>query len=211
MTPMLQIALDIIPLDEAMTLVEQVRATVDIIEIGTPFIVKEGMRPVKAIKEAFGEKLVLADVKIMDGGRAEAMYAFDAGADIVTVMSVAQDQTIKNVVKAARERGRKVMADMLACKDIAARAAELDEFGVDYICVHTAFDVQHEVASPLEELRTLVDTVKSAIPAVAGGINLSNVERAAMLRPGVIVAGGAIINAEDRAEAARLMKAGMTI
>ncbi len=31
---------------------------------------------------------------------------------------------------------------MIGVKDIAGRAKELDAFGVDYICVHTGYDLQ---------------------------------------------------------------------
>ena len=43
-----------------------------------------------------------ADLKIMDAGEHEANLAFNAGADIVTVLGVAHDETIRGVVRAAR-------------------------------------------------------------------------------------------------------------
>ena len=68
----LQVALDTLTLDECMKLLEETKGSVDIAETGTPFIIEEGMRPVKAIKEKFPEIEVLADAKIMDAGEYDA-------------------------------------------------------------------------------------------------------------------------------------------
>ena len=53
----LQIALDTLSLDECIELLEKTKGYVDIAEVGTPFIIEEGMRPVKAIKNNFPEIL----------------------------------------------------------------------------------------------------------------------------------------------------------
>jgi len=45
--------------------------------------------------------VLLADTKIVDGGEIEAADAFAAGANIVTVLGVAEDETIRGVVRAA--------------------------------------------------------------------------------------------------------------
>lgn len=201
----LQLALDMFPIEEAAALARQVGDQVDIIEVGTPFIVKEGMAAVRAICEACPGKTVLADVKIMDGGKPEATYAFEAGAGIVTVLAVAEDETIRNVVQVAKQYGRQVMADMIAVRDFEKRAVEVDSFEVDYICVHTAFDVQHTGQSPLEELKVLQSVIRNAKPAVAGGIKMETLAETVALAPEIIVVGGAISGAPDPAEAARKM------
>ena len=64
----LQIALDDITLKGALELVERVRDSIDIIEIGTPLIYLCGMEAVRAMKQRFPDKEVLADMKIMDSG-----------------------------------------------------------------------------------------------------------------------------------------------
>jgi 3-hexulose-6-phosphate synthase len=79
---------------------------------------------------------VLADLKIMDAGEHEAELAFSAGADIVTVLGVAHDETIQGVVRAARRAGggtKEVMVDLINTVDPAARAAQVAELGVDIV------------------------------------------------------------------------------
>lgn len=82
----LQAALDTLTLDECLDLLRETHGAVDVAEVGTPFVIEEGMAPVKAIKAAFPQIEVLADAKIMDAGEFEADKCFEAGADIVTVL-----------------------------------------------------------------------------------------------------------------------------
>lgn len=62
----LQLALDELTLPEAMVFMDKVVDDVDIIEVGTPFLIREGVNAIKAIKEKYPHKEVLADAKIMD-------------------------------------------------------------------------------------------------------------------------------------------------
>ncbi|MFP3490309.1 3-hexulose-6-phosphate synthase, partial [Staphylococcus sp. SIMBA_130] len=84
----------------------------------------------------------------------------------------AEDESIKGAVEEAKKQGKQILADMIAVKDIAARAKELDELGVDYICVHTGYDLQAVVKNSFEDLATIKSVVKNAKTAIAGGIKL---------------------------------------
>ena len=48
----LQLAMDVIGMEEAVRLVGTIADVIDIVEIGTPMIVKDGMLPVQAMKQA---------------------------------------------------------------------------------------------------------------------------------------------------------------
>jgi 3-hexulose-6-phosphate synthase len=202
----LQLALDMFDIPQSIEILKGLADVIDIVEIGTPMIIREGVHAVKKVKDAFPDLTVLADLKIMDGGGIEAASAFDAGADIVTVLSVAENATIKEVVKTAKKYGKQVMADMIAVRDLAARSKELDQFGLDYLCVHTAFDVQNTGKNPLDELKVLNSTVKNTKTAVAGGIKLSTLRETAGEDPEIIVVGGGISNQADKRAAAIEMK-----
>lgn len=203
----LQAALDTLTLDECITLMDEVKDYVGVIEVGTPFVIEEGMRPVRAFKERYPELEVLADCKIMDAGEYEADKAFAAGADIVTVLGVSNDLTIEGVVRSAKKYGKKVMVDMIEVKNLAERTKELDEMGVDYICVHTAFDVQSTGKDPLDELKVVNKVIKNAKSAVAGGVKLATIDAIVEEGTEIVVVGGAICNAKDRAQMAKDMKA----
>lgn len=202
----LQVALDTLSLEECIQLLEQTKGSVEIAEVGTPFIIEEGMVPVKEIHKTFPEIEVLADAKIMDAGEFEADKCFEAGASIVTVLGVSHDETIQGVVRSAKNHNGKVMVDMINVHDLATRTKEIDEMGVDYICVHTAFDVQQSDQDPLEELKIVNKVIHHAKSAVAGGVKLETIQDIVNEGAEIIVVGGAICNAKNRAKMAKDMK-----
>ena len=148
----LQIAVDIADMERVLEIAEQVHDIVDIYEVGTPVIMKEGMRPVRALKERYPDLCVLADTKIMDGGALECEDVCEAGADIVTVLALADNATIAEVAETAHRYDRKVLADLICVRDIPGRAKELADMGVDYIGVHTGVDMQKAGRTPLKDL-----------------------------------------------------------
>ena len=202
----LQLALDMVDIEGAKTILKEVNDVIDIAEVGTPFVIKEGLRAVTEIKNAYPSLKVLADLKIMDAGEHEARIGFYAGADIVTVLGVADDVTIQGVVKAARECGRQVMVDMISVADIEKRAVRIDTFGVDYICAHTAFDVQGYEDNPLEEMKLLKQVLQYAKPAIAGGIKKDTLKQIIPYKPEIVVVGGAITGRPDIRQAALEIK-----
>lgn len=203
----LQAALDTLTLNECIDLLEETEGFIDIAEVGTPFVIEEGMVPVKEFKKQFPKIEVLADVKIMDAGEYEADKCFDAGADICTVLGVSHNETIEGVIRSAKKYGKKVMVDMIAVSDLKKRTQEVDEMGVDYICVHTAFDVQKFGQDPLDDLKIVNSVIKNAKSAVAGGVKLETVDEIVNEGAEIIVVGGAICNAKDRKAYAKEIKA----
>jgi 3-hexulose-6-phosphate synthase len=208
----LQLALDLVDIPGALKVVKEVEAFIDIVEIGTPVVINEGLRAVKEMKEAFPNLKVLADLKVMDAAGYEVMKASEAGADIITILGAAEDMTIKGAVEEAKKQGKKILVDMIGIKDIAGRAKELDAFGVDYICVHTGYDLQAVGKNSFKDLATIKSVVKHAKVAVAGGIKLSTLPEVINAQPDLVIVGGGITGADDMKAAAsemqRLIKQG---
>lgn len=202
----LQLALDFITMQEAKDLLEELGTSIDIVEIGTPFVIQEGIKAVQEIKHEFPSLIVLADLKIMDGGKHEANMAFEAGADIVTVLGVSDNATIKASVEQSKKHNKSVMVDMIGVQDIQKRAVEIDNLEADYICVHTAFDIQATGENPLFELQKVKSVVKNAKIAVAGGIKLKTIHEIVKEHPEIIIVGGGITGQPDRKQAALKMK-----
>ncbi|MGG3505568.1 3-hexulose-6-phosphate synthase [Paenibacillus lautus] len=201
----LQLALDLVNIPEAKQVVAEVAEFIDIVEIGTPIVINEGLHAVKAIKEAFPHLRVLADLKIMDAGGYEVMKASEAGADIITVLGVSDDSTIKGAVAEALKQGKQVMVDMINVKDIEGRAREIDAFGVDYICVHSGYDHQAEGKNSFEELAAIKRVVKHAKTAVAGGIKMETLSEVIQANPDLVIVGGGITSQTDKKAAAAQM------
>jgi 3-hexulose-6-phosphate synthase len=202
----LQLALDLVDISGARSILDEVNDLIDIIEIGTPFIIKEGVRAITEIKKAYPLLEVLADVKIMDAGDHEARLAYDAGADIVTVLGAAADVTIQKVVSTAHEYQKEVLVDMIAVANIEQRVRQIDKLEVDYICVHTASDLQEQGGNPLEELEQVNAVVQNARVAVAGGVNREMLPHIIPYQPEIVIVGSAITSNRDKRHAALELK-----
>ncbi len=174
--PIVQISLDLTDLGEALDTARiAVEAGVDWLEAGTPLLLAEGLHGVRALRAAFPDHPIIADLKTMDGGYLEAQMMAKAGATHVVVMARAHVETIKVVVKAGRDFGIKVMGDNLGCADKAAASRMMEDLGVDYIVHHTGFDERNGAAaaglgrlSPLDDLDGVVKAVSIPVQAVGG-------------------------------------------
>ncbi|WP_372009019.1 3-hexulose-6-phosphate synthase [Paenibacillus chitinolyticus] len=202
----LQLALDLVNIPEGIELVKELEPYIDIVEIGTPVIINEGLKAVKEMKRAFPNLKVLADLKIMDAAGYEVMKASEAGADIITILGAAEDMSIKGAVEEARKQNKKVLVDMISVKNLEERAKEVDAFGVDYICVHTGYDLQAVGKNSFEDLQTIKRAVKRAKTAIAGGIKLSTLPEVIKAQPDLVIVGGGITGQDDRKAAAAEMQ-----
>lgn len=205
----LQMAIDVADLQGALALAGQTAQWVDIFEVGTPLLLREGLHAIRALKERLPDKAVLADTKIVDGGALECGDAVRAGADIVTVLAIADAATVSEVVAVAHAHGRKVMADLIMVTDIPDAARRMLALGVDYVCVHTGVDAQKSGRTPLGDLERLLTAVPPENAAVAGGIGPDTAARYATLRPEILIAGSALAGAADPCAAAQKMKEAM--
>jgi 3-hexulose-6-phosphate synthase/6-phospho-3-hexuloisomerase len=176
MKTIVQISLDVTNIPEAVETAEiALRAGVDWLEAGTPLIIAEGMNGVRALRDAFPDVPIVADLKTMDGGWLEAQLMFEAGATHVVVMERAHEETIKVVVQAGRDFGVQVMGDNLGAPDMVAAARRLEDLGCDYVIHHIGYDERRGIAaagriapSPLDQLREVVQAVSVPVQAVGG-------------------------------------------
>ena len=202
--PVVQVSLDLTSIEEALSVAEiAVRAGVDWLEAGTPLILAEGLRGVRALRERFPSHPIVADLKTMDGGYLEAEMMAKAGASMVVVMSQAHPATVRAVVRAAREFGIQVMGDVLAAADKPAAARQLQEDGCDYIIVHTGFDERHETPglSPWDDLAGVVAAVDIPVQAV-GGLRLQDLDRLPAAGAPLVVVGAPLVIDHDAFRAA---------
>ena len=97
----LQLAIDLLNKEDAAELANKVKDYVDIVEIGTPIVINEGLPAVQHLNDNIDSVKVLADLKIMDAADYEVSQAVKFGADIVTILGVAEDASIKAAVDEA--------------------------------------------------------------------------------------------------------------
>lgn len=184
MQTIVQISLDVTNIPEALeTAALAIRSGVDWLEAGTPLIIAEGMNGVRALRKEFPNVPIVADLKTMDGGWLEAQMMAEAGATHVVVMERAHEMTIREVIKAGKDFGVKVMGDNLAAPDMVAGAKRLEDLGCDFVIHHIGYDERRGIAargdrapSPLDQLQEVVAAVSIPVQAV-GGLSIEQAMR----------------------------------
>ena len=175
---------------------------IDIIELGTPLIKSEGLSGIRKMKDAFPDKLVLADFKTADAGELEADMAFGAGADYITILGATGDSTIAGAVKSAKAHGKGVVVDTIGVKDRVKRAQEAIALGAEFVELHAGLDEQAEAGYSIQVL--IDEATRAGVSvSIAGGVNMSSIARVKESGVVVAVAGAAIYGAEDPALAAK--------
>lgn len=190
-------------LEDALSMIDSVVDQMDILEVGTSYILRYGMDAVRRFKEAYPGKLILADMKIMDGGYHHAAMGCRAGADIVTILGVSDETTIRNAVRAAHENDKEIMVDLICVSDKEAVITRCEELGADYICVHAGVDAQAQGADPYADLEIVKQLAKSCRVAVAGGIDEHTVGEICQLGPDIVIVGSAIHSSPNCIQAAK--------
>ena len=207
--PVLQVALDFENLSRALGAArEAVEGGADWVEAGTPLIKSEGLDAVRELKKAFPDKRIVADMKVMDTGAFEVEIAAKAGADLVTILGAADDDTIADGVRGGELYGAEVVVDLLGVPDPVARAKRAAELGAAAVCWHVGIDMQMQAKTPFALLAELAKG--SPIPvAVAGGLNSESVAEAVRAGAQILIVGGAITKSPQIADATRRVRQAM--
>lgn len=194
----IQLALDFLKFEEAFEVAKNTEKYVDWIEAGTPLIKSEGIVVIKKLKKYFPNKKIVADLKTMDTGTLEAQMAIDAGADLVTVLGVADDKTIKDAIATAHKNKKECIVDLINSDE--KRWKEIEKLEPDYLLIHAGIDQQSKGIDPLKQLKKLKSKNKIAI---AGGINKEKIKELTGRNIEVIIVGGAITRAENPKKSAK--------
>ncbi len=197
----LQLAFDLGSFQDLILLLEQVEDLIDIIEIGTPLIVKEGVKEIENLKKTIPKKTILADMKIMDAGELEAKIGFDVGADIVTCLGLASSATIAGAKKVASRNNGKIMVDMINHYNPISKWPELLEMGIDYVCLHTAHDDAVTGDNSIEILEQFYKIYGGNNLAVAGGVKPDLIQGMSRFQPEIVVVGSYITDSAQPREA----------
>lgn len=206
--PQIQLALDTPDLPSALGPALACGDVVDVVEAGTVLILNEGLASVRALRAAFPDHPVVADIRIARAGAKFAAMAFDAGADRVTVVGECGPSVINDAVKAARDHGGQIEVE-LAATWTESDVEKYVDAGADHIVAHRF------QSGPVVEDRAIRDTLERLAAmdlngvgiTLAGGISASDGDALRSLPFGTVAVGSAIVAAEDPASAATNMQA----
>ena len=135
--------------------------------------------------------------------------AFDAGADMMTVIGGATLATVEQALTVARARGKEMLMELTGVRDILERAVEWREIGVERIVYHREWDAQSAGRQWTEADKV---TISKLIDmgfklTVTGGLTLELLPFFADLPVSVLICGRGIREAADPREAAHEMRA----
>lgn len=216
----LQLTLDHGKRHEVLRVADMLATHVDVLEIGFPMVITFGLDLIKDIRAAHPDLCICVDCKVFHGGTGVTTRCFEAGANIVTVLSGAPDPVIAKMVEKARNYGGKVMCDMAATpRTTGKRTAEVDQLGVDYVMVPSGFIPEYDYdidahrrtflrpkVRPLDLAGVVKRNLRNAKLAVHTGINEGNIREVIALNPELILVGRAILDTDDWVMAADRLK-----
>ncbi len=199
----LQVALDVSDRTLAVKIAQAANTlNVSVVEAGTPLIKRYGTDIIKELKNSAKGTLILADMKSADVGGLEVRLAAEAGADIVTVLGCASNETILEAKDESEKQGVLLEIDLINVQDPIQRMQELQKLGAKAFSFHVPIDVQKRRSTGaerlLEKLKTL-DNLNSVI-SVAGGLSPDKIKVFKGLNINVFVVGGYITSSYDYVE-----------
>jgi len=206
--PKLQIALDTYDLPSALSPLQKAAPHIDVIECGTILCLAEGMHAVRVIRSLFPDKLILADVRIVEAGSLISKMAFDAGADWVSVVSGATLNTVEAVIKEAAKHHGDVQIELIDGWTW-EQAQQWRALGIQQVITHRSRDGEAKgeltwSQRDFDEIRRLADLGFKV--TVTGGVKPADVPLFAGVPVYVFIAGRGIYAAADPAAAAQQFK-----
>lgn len=190
----LQVALDRIPLDRAVSLTAAVAAHTDWVEVGTSLIKQFGQDGIRRIVAAAGETPVLADLKTADDVRFEFEMAFAVGAKSVTVLGLAPGVSIDLALDVTGDHDTELVVDLMGLTP--QRIEELAERLPDRVRLapHVSKDAQtsgqrvQDLLGPWSSGRRL---------ALAGGLSAKDLPGLAEEPELRVIIGSAVTGSDD--------------
>lgn len=202
----LQLALDTPDLAHELELAGKVAEHVNLIEAGTPLLIREGIRAVRELRRRHRGRPIVADIKVIDAGEPIAELAFAAGASVVTVLGGASDEVIDRVVRSASRYEGQVMADSLSVTDIVSRASQLRDLGVTSICINRRGFRQAKTSEErIQQIGDLISRIELPV-YLAGGIDVNELKRLRSLPLAGVIVGAAIADARSPVDTAKAMR-----
>lgn len=199
----IQLAVDRVTLEEAITIIEQAHPHFDIIEVGTSLFLDYGLESVRQIRSCFDQP-ILADFKTMDEAEYEFNQIYSNGADIATVMGATSLDTIRICQRVAQKYNKAYMIDIMEVSD--EKIKELAEFKDAIIALHLPKDKNADLRTYIEDFVSKHQLDNQL--AAAGGITLEDLPYLKEAGIEIAIVGSAITKNEDIEQTAKQFKEG---
>jgi 3-keto-L-gulonate-6-phosphate decarboxylase len=206
--PLVQVAFDVPSVGTALDVLAAIAPEADIVEAGTVLCLSEGLGAVRALRAAYPEIPLTADIRIARAGRKFADMAFDAGADRVTVIGESPHDVVAGAVASAQRHEGVVEVELGPAwtPDDVRRWRDL---GVASLIVHRAPGVAAKAdIATRRALAALAEMdIEPMTISLAGGLSTESFRQFDVGCVGVVVVGSAIVDAVDPVAALRQIRA----
>jgi 3-hexulose-6-phosphate synthase len=200
----LQVSFDMVDLNKALEIAQKVEQSIDIFELGSPLIYKNGLQAIKQFKNKFPQKKVFADVKMVDRVEKIIDVFAEEGTDYISILAGTSNHTIQNASKFAHKSDMKIALDLVDAYSMGQSAMDAQALDIDVIIFHGPHDTT-EITDILEEWQNIVGN--TTLPVFMGGkVNRNNINKIIEFKPQGIIIGEAITKASDPAQEAAFFK-----
>jgi 3-hexulose-6-phosphate synthase len=197
----MQISYDFTNLSQALEIAKKTASFADIIEVGTPLILAEGVAAIKEFKALFPDKNILADAKIVDRISDTIPLFSEAESKYITVLYGTSNKVIQKAAGLAHSLNSKIVLDLIDPETMGQGARDAESLNVDHILFHYPHEAG-ETISHIDQWELVKGNTKLPI-FVSGRIHKEQMKKILKLKPQGIVIGKAITQATDPETAAR--------
>lgn len=203
--PMLQIALDNLSAEQAISDAKKAQKYLDVLEVGTILLASEGKIAIKKIKEAFPDKIIVADGKIADAGAIFGKMFFENGADYTTVICAAEVSTLKQTIETAKKYDNKDVQVEMTTNFTWDQVKQWKDAGLKQVVWHRSRDAQNDgvkwTQSNIDAVKKLADMGFKV--TVTGGIEKEDIKLFKGIPIYIFIAGRTIRDAQNPELAAK--------
>jgi 3-hexulose-6-phosphate synthase len=196
----LQISYDFTNLSQALEIAKKTAPFADILEIGTPLILIEGLAAITEFKKAFPDKQILADAKVVDRVSDIIPPLAKAGASYITFLYGTSNKVIQKATSIAHQNKTKIVLDLIDPETMGQAARDAQALGIDLILFHYPHEANEgfDLESDWEMVRGNTD-----LPIFVAARSAKDINDIIKLKPQGIVVGKKITCADNPEEAAK--------
>lgn len=197
----LHISFDLIDLEKALSIAQQVQEFADGFDIGALLIYNYGVHAIEEFKKICNGKPLTVDTKIVSQGKESVSLLAHAGANWITVMAGTRKEVIHAACTQAHNMSAKVMLDLTDANSYGQSALEAQSYGADALLLRADL-IESEKVLFLDQWNMVRGN--TSLPVyLSGKISLAMLPTILEVNPDGVFIGRAITHADDPAAAAK--------
>ena len=191
----LLITFNLLDLERSLLVAQVIEPHVDVLTIGSPLLYKYGTHAVERFRKQFPKKTLFAEARILDRPHDTVKLFSQAGANWISVLSGAGQNTIHSASTSAAESGTKIILDLADSCSIGQDALEAQRLGVEGITFHKP--TIDEEGLTFSDRWQMVKGNTNLPVYISAHTSRQNITEVLGFEPSGVIVGSSVINAED--------------